>query len=130
MTLSRILFTYTIYSLNLLLIYNFIIKLKYLSTIIKMLKMKDFYDDVLKGDLTRIKNRSPKFPEFVLRSALQDGRKDIVDNLILSGIEYDNELTKQAREKFNDDVKITLMDYFILCLSPILISLLLFICLI
>ena len=67
-----------------------------------MMKITEFYDDVLKGDLTRIKNRSPKFPEFVLRSALQDGRKDVVDNLLSSGIEFDDKLIKQARGKSTD----------------------------
>jgi len=88
-----------------------------------MMKMTVFYDDVLKGDLTRIKNRSPKFPEFVLQSAIQDGRQDVVEKLLASSVEL--------RQKFISeevDDKLTLIDYVMLSFLPILISLLMYVC--
>jgi hypothetical protein len=85
-----------------------------------MMKMTVFYDDVLKGDLTRIKNRSQKFPEFVLQSALQDGRQDVVEKL--------QSLVHQSRISEDVDDKLTVMDYVMLSVMPILISLLMYVC--
>jgi hypothetical protein len=85
-----------------------------------MMKMTEFYDDVLKGDLTRIKNRSPKFPEFVLQSAIQDGRQDVVDKL--------QSLVYQSRISEDVDDNLRLIDYVMLSFLPILISLLMYVC--
>lgn len=47
-----------------------------------MMKIQDYYKDVLGGDFTRIKERSPNFYMFVLQCARQDGRRDVVDALM------------------------------------------------
>ena len=90
--------------------------------------MKCFYEDVLKGDLKRIKDRSPKFPEFVLRSALQDGRRDVVDILLTGGVEFDAELIKMAQQQvIQCDVALTTIDYVMVSLLPIILSVLIYI---
>jgi hypothetical protein len=47
-----------------------------------MMKVRDYYKDVLGGDFTRIKERSPNFHTFVLQCARQDERRDVVDALM------------------------------------------------
>lgn len=47
-----------------------------------MMKVQEFYKDVLGGDFTRIKERSPNFHTFVLQCARQDERRDVVDALM------------------------------------------------
>lgn len=79
------------------------------------MKVDVFYEDVLRGDFKRIRERSPKFHEFVLCCAQKDGRQDVVDRLLAENI-------------CNGDVALTLVDYLMLPLFPIVMAMLIYLC--
>ena len=47
-----------------------------------MSSIKSYYDDVLRGDYTKLYKRHEQFPTIVFRCAIDDYRYDVVDELI------------------------------------------------
>ena len=47
-----------------------------------MSSIKSYYDDVLRGDFTKLYKRHEQFPTIVFRCAIDDYRYDVVDELI------------------------------------------------
>lgn len=47
-----------------------------------MTSIKKYYDDVLRGDYTKLYQRHEKFPEIVMTCAIDDDRYDVIEELL------------------------------------------------